>query len=399
MKKIFSLVLFVILFVSAKSQSITITQPNGGEVLYACEVYTITFTASGTSTYYNIDYSLNNGATWTSSATNLLITNGQYGWTVPYASSTTCLLRVYDKNNPSIQDVSNNVFTIKIPVILTSPNGGEVWQAGTAKTITWNMEGTSQRFNIAYSTNSGTTWTNIVTNYSVTNGQYVWNVPNMATTTTCMVRVMDYVTNCKVDASDNVFTITPAQPILTYPNGYEILDWDQTVYIYWDATTFYSNVKLEYSLNGGTSWSTITTNATYTNGYYPWVVPQAISSKCLIRASNSLDLTSFDVSDTTFSIKRPLEFTAPVGGETWLGCNTYNIKLNKTPYTTGNIAIQYSTNMTTWNTITTFNNTTVTSGTYTYPWTVPNTINSSTVRLRAYNPSLATMSDTTDVKF
>ncbi|MFY7964131.1 MAG: hypothetical protein ACOVO1_04485, partial [Chitinophagaceae bacterium] len=225
MKKIFSLLLFVILFLSAKSQSITITQPNGGETLYACEIYTIKFTASGTSTYYNIDYSLNNGATWTSSATNLLITNGQYGWTVPYASSTTCLLRVYDKNNPSIQDVSNNVFTIKIPVILTSPNGGEVWQAGTAKTITWNMEGTSQKFNLAYSTNSGTTWTNIVTNYSVTNGQYVWNVPNMATTTTCMVRVMDYVTNCKVDASDNVFTITPAQPILTYPNGYEILDW------------------------------------------------------------------------------------------------------------------------------------------------------------------------------
>ena len=127
--------------------------------------------------------------------------------------------------------------------------------------------------------------------------------------------------------------------MLTTPNGYEIYDWDQTAYIYWDATTFYSNVKLEYSLNGGTSWSTITTNATYTNGYYPWVVPQAISSKCLIRASNSLDLTSFDVSDTTFSIKRPLEFTAPVGGETWLGCNTYNIKLNKTPYTTGNIAI------------------------------------------------------------
>ena len=115
MRKIIFLFL-AILFSKLHAQSITIVQPNGGEKLYACEAYTIKIIASGTSTYYNVDYSLNKGATWTSSATNLLITNGQYVWTVPYVSSDSCLLRVYDKNNPNVFDVSDNIFSIKIPI-------------------------------------------------------------------------------------------------------------------------------------------------------------------------------------------------------------------------------------------------------------------------------------------
>lgn len=54
-------ILSLFFFTTTQAQSITITQPNGGEVLYSCQQYTIKWTASGTSNYYNIDYSLNGG--------------------------------------------------------------------------------------------------------------------------------------------------------------------------------------------------------------------------------------------------------------------------------------------------------------------------------------------------
>jgi len=125
MRKIYLLTLFVSAFFIGQSQNITVTAPNGGEVLYACQTYTITWNATGTSNFYDIDYSLNNGAIWASVATNINVTNGQYVWTVPNVESNTCLIRVRDKNNTSIEDVSNAVFSIRIPVVVTAPNGGE----------------------------------------------------------------------------------------------------------------------------------------------------------------------------------------------------------------------------------------------------------------------------------
>ncbi|MBA4240253.1 MAG: hypothetical protein C0448_05980, partial [Sphingobacteriaceae bacterium] len=185
------------------AQSITITQPNGGEILYACQTYTVKWTQTGSpSNYWNVDYSLDGGTIWTSVASNFLSTNGQFVWTVPNVQSTTVLMRVYDALNSSTVDQSNAFFTINIPVLLTSPNGGEVWQGNTVQNITWNAIGTSNTYNIAYSTNGGTSWTNIVTNYANTTGVYSWTVPNIPSSN-CLVRVMDYVTNCMQDVSNS----------------------------------------------------------------------------------------------------------------------------------------------------------------------------------------------------
>jgi hypothetical protein len=230
---------FVFSFVNA--QTITITQPNGGEILYACQQYNVQWTQTGNpSNYWNIDYSLDGGTIWTSVASNFLSSNGSFLWTVPNVQSNTVLMRVFDAQNAGTVDQSNANFTINIPILLTSPNGGETWQGNTVHNITWNAQGTSNTYNIAYSTNSGTTWTNIVTNYSNLTGSYAWTVPGMALTTTCMVRVQDYVTNCKQDVSNAVFTITPAAPIVTLPNGGETLQVQCLNTITWNQATFFS---------------------------------------------------------------------------------------------------------------------------------------------------------------
>ena len=141
------------------SQTITVTDPNGGETLYACETYTITRNTSGTlSDYYDIDYSLDGGTIWASIATNFLSTNGQFVWTVPQVQSANCLIRLTDAQNGTIWDQSDAVFTINIPIIVTAPNGGETFPAQSSQTITWTALGTSNVFDIFYSINNGSTW-------------------------------------------------------------------------------------------------------------------------------------------------------------------------------------------------------------------------------------------------
>lgn len=127
------LFIFLILgFSKSNAQSVTITQPNGSELLYGCQTYQVKWTATGVSNNWNIDYSLNNGAIWTSVSSNLNITPiaGVYtfNWTVPMVGSNIVLIRTRDYSDTTKQDISNAGFTIQLPINITSPNGGETWQ-------------------------------------------------------------------------------------------------------------------------------------------------------------------------------------------------------------------------------------------------------------------------------
>ena len=161
----------VFTFASATAQTITVSSPNGGEIWAGCTVHPITWTGVGTSGFYNVDYSTDGGTSWTSLATNLNATS--YSWTVPNTSSTTCLVRVYQVGSISIIDQSNGMFTINAPLILTAPNGGEVWQVGGAThNITWAASGTGTYLTIQYSTDLGATYTTITTTAVASSGSY-----------------------------------------------------------------------------------------------------------------------------------------------------------------------------------------------------------------------------------
>ncbi len=385
--RLLSAVLFTAFaFNNAAAQTVTVTNPNGGNVLYVCQSYTITWTQTGSpSNYWNIDYSANGGSTWSSIASNLLVANGQFVWTVPNIQTTTALIRLTDTQNPATTDVSNSYFTVNIPITVTAPNGGETWSALTSHNITWNTLGTSGNYNIYYSVDGGASWITIATNYASATGTYAWNVPNNPSVQ-CKVRVMDYVTNCMVDESNNNFTILAATPILLTPNGGETLQVGCNYTITWTASTFFSAVKLEYSTNNGGSWTTITTSTSNT-GSYSWTVPNAVSINCLIRASNTSDLTSFDVSNAVFIIAPPVIVTSPNGGETLTGCSNTTITWAKSNCISTYWNIYYSINNgTTWVNIAyalSDNGSTSQS----YSWYVPNNLVSAQglIRIESYN--------------
>ena len=89
---------------------ITVTSPNGSENWQVGSSHEITWTSSGASGNVRIEYSVNNGSSWTGviASTPDDVTQP---WTIPNTPSTTCLIRVADVDGfPS--DVSNGVFTI-----------------------------------------------------------------------------------------------------------------------------------------------------------------------------------------------------------------------------------------------------------------------------------------------
>lgn len=93
-------------------------------------------------------------------------------------------------------------------VTLISPNGGETWQAGTTKNITWSSQIIS-KLKIEFTTNCGTDWAIIDTSYSANIGSYPWMVPN-SFSDSCKVKISSLDTLLISDESDSVFTISPS---------------------------------------------------------------------------------------------------------------------------------------------------------------------------------------------
>lgn len=93
-----------------------------------------------------------------------------------------------------------------------------------------------------------------------------------------------------------------AQIALTSPNGEESWAIGSTHQITWTAASSAGTVDLEFSADGGVSYSSIGTFSS--NGVYTWTVPSTVSDKCLVRVSESGGGLS-DSSDAPFSIRLP----------------------------------------------------------------------------------------------
>jgi|GEM_PF-932068 len=349
--------------------SITVTSPNGGESWIQGTAHDITWTSDGVDGNIKIEYSTNNGDTWTeiiASTEN----DGIHPWIVPDAVSNQCLIQVSETDG-SPSDTSDTVFTIVPPSItVTSPNGGETWEVHSSQTITWTSTGTVGNVKIEYSTNNGGNWTEIIPS-TENDGTHPWTVPDTVSNQ-CLIRVSE-TDGSPSDTSDAVFTIFSPSLTVTSPNGGENWNVGSTHDITWTSQGTVGNVRIEYSTNGGNNWAIITPS-TENDGSYNWNVPATPSNNCLVRISETdEDGGPSDVSDGVFSIVSPVSGSitvrSPNGGETWVAGSTQQIKWNSTG-DINNVTIQYSTdNGTTWKTIA---QTTTNDGSYN--WVVPDTV-------------------------
>lgn len=347
---------------------IKVLSPNGGETWTAGVLDTLRWQSVGVENV-TILYTPNNGKTW-----NTLVektpSSGKYAasFTEP---SNQYKIKIYDNETGSPIDESDGTFTVlpepKITVV--TPNGEEEWYSGASDNIKWSSANI-ENVKIEYTTNNGAGWTTIVDN-TPSDGVYEWtNIPKLSSLL-CRIRISDAIDGIPADVSDDNFTIidkSNQRVTVTKPNGGEQWDAGTPQQITWEASGM-SNVKIEYTINNGNSWSTIVAS-TPSTGFYTWnQVPNTPSTNCKIRVSDASDGTPSDDSDQFFTIKPApsIKVVSPNGGETLQSGSTNEIRW--TSQNVKSVKIEYTTNGGgDWTTLTVDN-----SNTGAFNWTnIPN---------------------------
>jgi hypothetical protein len=188
--------------------SLTIIQPNGGEVWAAGSVYEIKWdsTALKHSDHLIIQYSRNGGASWLRIAQNVPALSFSYSWHVNNYSTTQgrvkILLQGIVDHRPERRQLHCRAGRKSR---CSGRNGGKFSHRAEPKHPLEPTKPRRQHRRHDYTTDNGTTWIRIATQAEDT-GWYLWNVPGPATTA-AQVRIRYHETPSVTDTSDAVFTI------------------------------------------------------------------------------------------------------------------------------------------------------------------------------------------------
>jgi hypothetical protein len=365
--------------------AITVVAPNGGESLPEGSSYQIQWTGTGT-LLVKIQYSVDNGSSW-GLVKDSLKNTGVYDWfPVPNSISNQCRIRVASVDGVS-SDASDKNFTIvknsNESLKINSPDGGESWEAGSAKQIKWYSSGLDS-VKIEYTTNNGQRW-NLIAVDKKNTGIYYWEpVPNTPSTL-AKIRIMDAKDGVPSTESTSTFVIMP-EPIIKVlsPNGGEKILAGTSRRIEWLSENI-QNVKLAYTTNNGFNWITIV-QSTPSTGFYTWnPVPDVPSNLCKIRVYDASDGEPSDVSDSVFTItnqlSKSIKVIYPNGGERWIAGSTQNITWEAEGIQ--NIKIEYTTNSgVTWDTVAAS-----APNTKAYAWNSIPSISSDNCKIKVSDPS------------
>jgi len=91
---------------------------------------------------------------------------------------------------------------------------------------------------------------------------------------------------------------SPTYIDVTFPIGGETFEVGSPYNITWNASVSISRVKIDVSTDGGSNWSVLT-SGTDNDGSWTWIPQtQHKSTNCHIRISDSLDVSTYDISNT-----------------------------------------------------------------------------------------------------
>ncbi|MBI4534934.1 MAG: exo-alpha-sialidase, partial [Ignavibacteriae bacterium] len=94
------------------TNAVAVIVPNGGENWEVASSQNIQWNRSGSVDAVKIDYSVNNGSSWTNIVSSVPATPGTYAWTVPNTPTTQGRVRVTWASDTTITDLSDGPFTI-----------------------------------------------------------------------------------------------------------------------------------------------------------------------------------------------------------------------------------------------------------------------------------------------
>ncbi|MFA4924731.1 MAG: hypothetical protein WC557_11105, partial [Ignavibacteriaceae bacterium] len=237
----------------------------------------------------NIDYSINNGATWLSIAINTP-SDGSYFWTAADENTEQCRIRISDVIDGvpfDTSDVNFSIYKNKL-LRLVFPNGGEQIVSIPEQPDT-NIRWTSvniAKVGIKYSLDNGYSWKQLVDSTNST-GSFRWKIPTTDTSSLMRIMVYDISDLAINDMSDSYFFLNTNIPItnvrIDNPRANEKSSSEKI--ISWEGSAQLKRVKLEYSLDNGKSWILIEDNYSSITG----------SNKFMWKNSSNVDVNKIIV--------------------------------------------------------------------------------------------------------
>ena len=203
--------------------SLTITSPNAGTERWGVSTaQPITWTRNGASMgTVKLEYSKNAGLDGYPYAIAAAIASGAltYSWTIPDAIGNQIRVKISAEADTSINDISDNNFSIVGRFVLSAPVGGETWYVGDTNNITWATYGTIGKVNLYYSINGGATYPSTVVSAATNVNGYLWTIPD-AIGSQVRVKVENFDDTTVSDASPANFNLK-GKLTVTSPNGAE----------------------------------------------------------------------------------------------------------------------------------------------------------------------------------
>lgn len=389
----------------AAQPEITIYYPNQYTYLKSGMTSTVEFSAVNVSSV-KIEYSLNNGLSWTSLKDNYLFDgHGQLDWIVPSVKGENNLIKISATDGTGVYTISapfaisNTSDSIKLII----PNGGEIIYGGSKTTIKYYYSGAFAALALEYSPDNGLTWMEVDTIFGKGGiNSHTLDVPfDVDESDSSLFRISDQYGVS--DVSDAVFKLRNANALVAidapaYGERWMSGETRQIKWVNWKT----DKVDIYYSVDSGATYLPIVAGYPAFDGdnSYSWQVPAVVGTKnAFVKIISVFDGNVKDSSDLFSISNEAIGFTinSPNGGEdlksemkhvievNYNGLNTIPVKLFLSPD-----------NGKTWNQITDQGSFYAVPGLNKYSVYIPYTAVSSTSLVRiedAKNPALYDVSN------
>ncbi|RPI69894.1 MAG: hypothetical protein EHM43_00245 [Ignavibacteriae bacterium] len=226
---------------------VSITTPRGSEEWDGGQQVTIKWVSYRVDNV-NLHYSTDDGANWTSIASNIPAVDSQYVWTLPAVAVTELWIRLSDASNVNTQNISIASHKITVPLELIAPAGGERLGKGGVFNIRYRKEASVGPVNILFAAD-GQTVESVANN--VAEATYAWTVPDVETSS-ARIRIVA-ANNNQIVVTSNTFAIgTPRFELLLPSEGSNFCN-NQDNQFNWSAD-FIDRIRIEYSADNGATW-------------------------------------------------------------------------------------------------------------------------------------------------
>ncbi len=359
-------------FTIIEQPSVKVLTPNGGERLVPGQTFNVSF-ETRTTENVKLEYSLDGGTTWKEMVRRLPAYVGSFDWTVPQGPTGLGLVRVTNSERPRFSDVSDDYFFILSPDLTVLTPSAQTFDLNQPVTVNWSGEDLTT-LKLEYSSNNGLTWSTVATGLNGNSYSYTFTPPAIPTDAG-RVRLTDETVTTNSDINDLPFRIAQEPSLLLFqPSGGETYVMGDQATVSWEAYRV-DKVDVDYSLNGGQTWTTVASNVPAVQGSLHWTVPNQATTKGEIRVTEAGKAKPLQATSGWFSIVEPkhpvLRVIVPNGGEHFTEGSTITVRWSATDID-GGVTLYYSSdNGATWTKIT--SNVPATDGgtTGSYQWTLP----------------------------